>query len=131
MFRFAAGVCRISAGFAVRQSQIQSSVLCVRHLSVSSARHGSAGEGLHRTSNLDKKILVWTKRYPSIADVPEEVTETKMKKAKDVFRIRVNIMMAIATMGLCVLYIWSGKRAARRGENIHQQNRDRHAGLQK
>ncbi|KAL8573580.1 hypothetical protein ACOMHN_047850 [Nucella lapillus] len=129
MFRFASALCRINAGFALKQSQIQGSV--ARYLSVSTARHGSAGEGLHRTSDFDKKILVWTKRYPSVAEVPEEVTETKMKKAKDLFRIRVNIMMAIVTVGLCVVYVWAGKRAASRGENIHRQNQERHAGLQK
>lgn len=28
----------------------------------------------HHVSNFDKKVLVWVKRYPSIADVPNDVT---------------------------------------------------------
>ncbi|XP_076467369.1 UPF0389 protein CG9231-like [Babylonia areolata] len=126
MFRCISAVCRINSGLIFRQSELQCGAFCARHLSVSSAKHGSAGEGLHRTSNFDKKILVWTKMFPTIADVPDEVTEVKMKKAKDVFRIRANIMMALTTVGLCVLYIWSGRRAVERGENIHTVNRDRH-----
>ena len=55
---------------------------------------------------------------------------TKMKKAKDIFRIRVNIMMGLATVGLCLVYIWSGKRAVQRGDSIHQMNRDRHSEYQ-
>lgn len=29
---------------------------------------------IHRVSDFDKKVLVWVKRYPSIADVPKDVT---------------------------------------------------------
>lgn len=54
-----------------------------------------------------------------------------MKKAKDIFRIRVNIMMALTTIVACVFYIMSGKRAQERGESVIQQNRDRHFEFQK
>ncbi|KAK7107376.1 UPF0389 protein GA21628-like [Littorina saxatilis] len=106
-------------------------VSAVRQLHVSSARDGSVGGGFHRTSDFDKKVLVWTKMYPDIGGVPEDVSITKMKKAKDMFRIRVSIMMALGTVVLCVVYIIAGKQAVGRGENISKQNRDRHIGYQR
>lgn len=104
----------------------QTSVSAGRRLHLSAAKHGSVGEGFHKPSNIDKRILVWTKMYPNMAGVPEEVTNAKMKKAKDMFRIRVNIIMALTTIFLCVVYIRSGKEALERGESVVQQNRDRH-----
>lgn len=32
------------------------------------------GSRMHRVSDFDKRMLVWVKRYPSIADVPKDVT---------------------------------------------------------
>lgn len=29
---------------------------------------------MHRVTDFDKRVLVWVKRYPSIADVPKDVT---------------------------------------------------------
>jgi len=29
---------------------------------------------MHQVTNLDKRILVWVKRYPSIAEIPQNVT---------------------------------------------------------
>lgn len=29
---------------------------------------------MHRVTDFDKRMLVWVKRYPSIADVPKDVT---------------------------------------------------------
>lgn len=29
---------------------------------------------MHRVTNFDKRMLVWVKRYPSIADVPRDIT---------------------------------------------------------
>lgn len=46
-----------------------------------------------------------------------------MKKAKDVFRIRVNLIMIGITVLLCIVYIYSGRKAAERGESVVRQNR--------
>lgn len=32
------------------------------------------GTRMHRVTDFDKRMLVWVKRYPSIADVPKDVT---------------------------------------------------------
>lgn len=32
------------------------------------------GTFMHSVTNFDKRILVWVKRYPSMADVPAQVT---------------------------------------------------------
>ncbi|KAK7494504.1 hypothetical protein BaRGS_00014157 [Batillaria attramentaria] len=83
--------------------------------------------GYHKPSDFDKKILVWTKRYADVSQVPREVTNIQMKKAKDLFRIRVNLMMVAMTVVLAAAYAWSGRRAAQRGDSIVRQNRLWHA----
>lgn len=32
------------------------------------------GTRMHRVTNFDRRMLVWVKRYPSLAEVPDEVT---------------------------------------------------------
>ncbi|KAL8578374.1 hypothetical protein ACOMHN_031748 [Nucella lapillus] len=108
MIRFVVSTfCGSSSTSAFRLSQISGQVS--RHLNVSSARQCYFGEPLHRTSYLDKKILVWTKRYPSVSKVPNEVSRARMKRAKDVFRIRVSFGMALGIWGFGVAYVWMRK----------------------
>ncbi|XP_064594646.1 UPF0389 protein CG9231-like [Liolophura sinensis] len=79
-------------------------------------------EMLHRPSNFDRKILVWSKTYPSLGDIPEAVPHAKMKKAKDVFRIRVNIWMGVWTVIGCIVMIYWGRKSAREGNSLEKEN---------
>ncbi|ESO84114.1 hypothetical protein LOTGIDRAFT_229613 [Lottia gigantea] len=38
-----------------------------------------------------KRMLVWSKKYPSVAEVPEYVPVSKMVNATDIFRIKANL----------------------------------------
>ncbi|CAL7943931.1 unnamed protein product [Xylocopa violacea] len=40
----------------------------------SELKHSILGSPLHTVSNLDKRILVWVKRYPSMDKVPAQVS---------------------------------------------------------
>lgn len=49
-----------------------------------------------------------------------------MERARNRMRIRVaNYLMALTAIGCCIM-IWSGKKAATRGETVHQHNVDWH-----
>ncbi|XP_018373837.1 PREDICTED: uncharacterized protein LOC108757389, partial [Trachymyrmex cornetzi] len=39
-----------------------------------STKDSVMGSRMHRVTNFDKRVLVWVNRYPSIADVPKDVT---------------------------------------------------------
>lgn len=76
------------------------------------------GSPLHTCSNLDKKILVWVKRYPSLDEVPDRVTLECIQKAHSTARIRVSfILMGITILGFIGAIIM-GKRDTASGKNI-------------
>ncbi|XP_044760743.1 UPF0389 protein CG9231 [Coccinella septempunctata] len=82
----------------------------------------------HRTTNFEKKILVWTKtgNYKSVAEVPEYVGQQVMEKGRNRMRIRVaNIMMALTALG-CISMVILGKRAHERGESVEKMGEDWH-----
>ena len=72
----------------------------------------------YRPSDFEKRILVWTKYYPSVDDVPDKVTRTKMKRAYDWMRIRVSIGMMIASIIIGMGFIYSGRKARLSGDGI-------------
>lgn len=49
-----------------------------------------------------------------------------MEYCRNKMRIRIANYMAVATVVGCILMIWSGKRAAKRGENMANKNLDWH-----
>jgi len=81
-------------------------------------------EGLGETvkpTDFQKKVLVWAKMYKTVDDVPDRVSAARMRKSRDLFRIRVNILMGLGTLLGCVLMIISGRRARDRGESLDAQ----------
>ena len=53
------------------------------------------GEPTHRPSDFEKKILVYTKIYAKVEDIPEKVSITQIKTGKDKFRVMVAIWMMV------------------------------------
>lgn len=98
---------------------------------------------MHQVTNFDKRILVWVKRYSSIADVPNTVTyvslnnllyfyftkclfnrEGCMQAARSKARIKsCNYMIIVATIG-CICAALTGKRQAAQGESIFKQREE-------
>ncbi|XP_003694589.1 protein FAM162B isoform X2 [Apis florea] len=77
-----------------------------------------SGETLHTLSNLDKRILVWVKRFPSMDQVPKQVSIRTIQLAHTKARIKVCFyMMAFAIIG-SILAVISGKRDVAAGKNI-------------
>ncbi|GFS53492.1 UPF0389 protein CG9231 [Nephila pilipes] len=76
----------------------------------------------HKPNLLEKYLLVWMKKYPSVADVPKYVTPEVMEKVRNKSRIKINIVFCFITAAVCVIMIFSGKRAAERGESVRKMN---------
>lgn len=74
----------------------------------------------------EKRFLVWTKRYPSIDQVPSTVPRETLDKARNKARIYINLGMIGLTIFASIAMIISGKRAAKRGESVQKQNLDWH-----
>ncbi|XP_015916096.1 UPF0389 protein CG9231 [Parasteatoda tepidariorum] len=80
----------------------------------------------HRPNTIDKYLLVWMKKYPSVKEVPDFVRPDMMERVRNKSRIKITIYMMIVTGIVCVFMIFSGKRAAKRGESIRKMNQDWH-----
>ncbi|XP_077267234.1 UPF0389 protein CG9231 isoform X1 [Temnothorax americanus] len=90
----------------------------------SSETDGVIGSRMHRVSDFDKRMLVWVKRYPSVADVPKDVTEDCILTARNKARIKTcNYMIAFTLIG-CLISVILGKRDAAKGENLLKQRED-------
>merc|ERR1712126_13067 len=86
------------------------------------------GKGLtgHRTNSIDRIFLVWGGKYKSLKDVPIHVSQDTMELYRNKARIKINIMMGLATLLGCLTMIWSGKLAAQRGESVQSINEEFH-----
>ncbi|KAK1135258.1 hypothetical protein K0M31_008029 [Melipona bicolor] len=76
------------------------------------------GPPMHAVSNIDKRILVWVKRYPSIDQVPDYVSYQCIQHAHTKARIRICFIMFFAGILICIAAIMSGKKEAAAGKNI-------------
>lgn len=77
----------------------------------------------HRPTKFDKYVLVSAKMFESMDAVPEVVSYPKMRRAKDMFRVRgMMFMVGAAVMG-CILMIWSGRRARDAGESLDKRGK--------
>jgi len=79
--------------------------------------HQNLGEMIKPT-DFQKKVLVWGHIYKSVDEVPERVSSPKMKKARDLFRIRVNILMGVMTLGGCIVMIFWGRALRDSGDSL-------------
>lgn len=102
----------------------------VRRLHAGSFRFTSDSSGSHRVGHapnkLDKLLLVWIKKYPSINDVPARVSTDEIERVRNWARIKINIAACIATVFGCIYMVKLGKDAVKRGESIKQMNLDWH-----
>lgn len=80
----------------------------------------------HSPNALEKRMLVFTKRYKSIEEVPNFISQEKMERVRNQVRIKVANYMMIATAIGCIIMVISGKKAQERGESVSQMNLDWH-----
>ncbi|KAH8324946.1 hypothetical protein KR074_011695 [Drosophila pseudoananassae] len=80
----------------------------------------------HEPNNLERKMLVWSGKYKSQAEVPNFVSQDEMERCRNKMRIRLaNIMIGLTAIG-CAIMIYSGKQAAKRGESVTKMNLEWH-----
>ncbi|XP_070157418.1 UPF0389 protein CG9231 isoform X2 [Polyergus mexicanus] len=85
---------------------------------------GVLGSRMHRVTNFDKRMLVWVKRYPNIADVPRDITVDCLLAARSKARIKACNYMIIGTLIGCIGSVILGKRQAAKGETLAKQRED-------
>ncbi|XP_005098657.1 protein FAM162A [Aplysia californica] len=85
-----------------------------------SKRHNivDGGEGTYKPSPFEQKILVWTKTYPAVADIPERISRGQMKKSLDKFRVRCSIWMVGFTFVFAALMALMGRKARNEGQSV-------------
>ncbi|XP_043511814.1 UPF0389 protein CG9231 isoform X2 [Frieseomelitta varia] len=76
------------------------------------------GPPMHAVSSMDKRILVWVKRFPSIDQVPDYVSYQCIQHAHTKARIRVCFIMFFLGIVICVAAVVAGKREAASGKSI-------------
>ncbi|XP_070496041.1 UPF0389 protein CG9231 [Chironomus tepperi] len=96
----------------------------------SSSQNSSAidpkSRGTHRPNNFEKKLLVWSGKFKTTEEIPGYVSEESVERARNKFRIRAaNIMMILTFIG-CGIMIFSGRKAAERGESVQKMNQEWH-----
>ncbi|EDW95311.1 UPF0389 protein CG9231 [Drosophila yakuba] len=80
----------------------------------------------HEPNNLERRMLVWTGKYKTQAEVPNFVSQDVMERCRNKMRIRLaNIMIALTAVG-CAIMVYSGKQAAKRGESVTKMNLEWH-----
>ncbi|GAV03521.1 hypothetical protein RvY_13930 [Ramazzottius varieornatus] len=100
-----------------------------RHVPSQRALATSTQKCYQELSPMQKRILVWTKKYPSVDKIPEEVPEAVMSKAVDKFRWKVAVILMVLTVLGSFGMIVSGKRAAARGESMTKRGLEWHEQL--
>eukprot|EP00914_Ancora_sagittata_P018846 GHVO01037322.1.p1 GENE.GHVO01037322.1~~GHVO01037322.1.p1 ORF type:complete len:156 (+),score=10.42 GHVO01037322.1:181-648(+) len=73
-------------------------------------------------TKMDRFILVATRVYGKSSDIPNKVSYTKLGKARDLLRIRINIgwlFLGFIGEACAIMY---GRRDARRGDSIFKEH---------
>lgn len=86
----------------------------------------SIGSRTHAPNNFEKRLLVFTKKYKSVDEVPGLINQDVMERCRNQVRIKIANYMMLATAIGCIIMIMSGKRAQERGETVQKMNLDWH-----
>ncbi|XP_058835082.1 UPF0389 protein CG9231 [Topomyia yanbarensis] len=84
------------------------------------------GSRTHSPNQLEKRMLVFTKKYKSIDEIPALINQDVMERCRNQVRIKVANYMMIGTVIGCILMIITGKKAQERGDTIQKMNLDWH-----
>lgn len=80
----------------------------------------------HKPDNFEKRLLVFTKKYKSVDDVPAYINQDVMERCRNQVRIKMANYMMLATVVGCIIMIISGKKAQERGDSVQKMNLDWH-----
>ncbi|XP_063590105.1 UPF0389 protein GA21628-like [Penaeus indicus] len=91
-----------------------------------SAPKGNIGLRDHRINRFEKFLMVWGGKYKSMVDVPDFVSQDSLERARNKARIKINLLMGLATLIGCFFMILSGKKAQREGQSVVKMNEEWH-----
>lgn len=91
-----------------------------------SAQKGNIGLRDHRINRFEKFLMVWGGKYKSMSDVPEFISQDSLERARNKARIKINLLMGLATLIGCFFMIRSGKKAQREGQSVVKMNEEWH-----
>ncbi|XP_065084568.1 UPF0389 protein CG9231 [Ochlerotatus camptorhynchus] len=80
----------------------------------------------HKPNNFEKRLLVFTKKYKSVDDIPAYINQDVMERCRNQVRIKMANYMMLATVIGCIIMVISGKRAQERGDSVQKMNLDWH-----
>lgn len=84
---------------------------------------------LHKPTDWQKKMLIWSGRFKKEDEIPETVSLEMLDAAKNKMRVKIcYLMMALTVIG-CIAMIIDGKKAAQRNETLTHLNLERKARL--
>ncbi|XP_024938317.1 UPF0389 protein CG9231 [Cephus cinctus] len=84
------------------------------------------GPQMHKLTNFQKRVLVFARRYPSMADVPDKVTTEVLTQSQSKARIRASNFLLVFTALGCIFMIYSGKKEAEQGVSLTKINQEWH-----
>ncbi|XP_068402735.1 protein FAM162A [Eschrichtius robustus] len=84
---------------------------------------------LHKPTDWEKKILIWSGRFKKEDEIPETVSFEMLDAAKNKVRVKVSYVMIALTVAGCVLMVIEGKKAAKRNESLTSLNLEKKARL--
>lgn len=86
----------------------------------------NVGSRTHKPNNLEKRLLVFTKKYKSVDDIPAYINQDVMERCRNQVRIKMANYMMLATVIGCIIMVISGKQAQERGDTVQKMNLDWH-----
>lgn len=84
---------------------------------------------LHKPTDWEKKILIWSGRFKSKDQIPETISFEMLDAAKNKVRVKISYIMIALTVAGCIVMVIEGKKAARRNESLTSLNLEKKARL--
>ncbi|XP_066096949.1 protein FAM162A isoform X2 [Saccopteryx bilineata] len=84
---------------------------------------------LHKPTDWEKKILIWSGRFKKEDEIPETISFEMLDAAKNKMRVKVSYVMIALTVAGCILMVIEGKKAANRKESLTSLNLEKKARL--
>lgn len=84
---------------------------------------------LHKPTDWERKILIWSGRFKKEDEIPETVSFEMLDAAKNKMRVKISYLMIALTVAGCILMVIEGKKAAKRHESLTSLNLEKKARL--
>ncbi|KAL6462833.1 hypothetical protein MHYP_G00292550 [Metynnis hypsauchen] len=81
----------------------------------------------YRPSEMDKRILVWSGRFKTKEQIPDQVSFEMIDAARNKVRVKACYVMIALTLIACLWMVILGKDAASRNDNLTTRNMEKKA----